>query len=280
MSENLYSTSDSTSSFNQRHWIDEFLSKKGNEYFCDVDEEYITDKFNLTGLPEQVVWFPATIDIITNRLDYKQRVNVQTRESLSASACHLYGLIHARFILSAKGLQKMAEKVRHCSFGCCPRVLCNGSPIIPIGLHDEPGISSVKLYCYLCQDVYNPPKPSSRRPILDGAYWGTTYAHFLIQLYPNLIHVPTHLEMYMPKVFGFALHEQNNLQKKRRWMKSQLHQLHAQPFPTQPSSPTCAMNSPKLSTSTLTNSIQQQQQEEKDEDSDEEVEYSLEPQLN
>ena len=38
----------------------------------------------------------------------------------------LYGLIHARFIVSPKGLVVMREKFLNGMFGVCPRVLCAG----------------------------------------------------------------------------------------------------------------------------------------------------------
>ncbi|KAI7498874.1 hypothetical protein KC357_g26 [Hortaea werneckii] len=35
-------------------YVQEFISSRGNEYFCEIDEDYLTDRFNLTGLNTEV----------------------------------------------------------------------------------------------------------------------------------------------------------------------------------------------------------------------------------
>jgi casein kinase II subunit beta len=52
-----------------KYWIDWFLDSKGNEYFCEVDEEYILDRFNLTGLNLEIQqYYLEALDMITDNL--------------------------------------------------------------------------------------------------------------------------------------------------------------------------------------------------------------------
>lgn len=164
-------------------WISWFLSSKGNEYFCEVDEDFILDRFNLTGLNNEVANYPQALDLITDNLD--DEIQDEMRGSLDVQARLLYGLIHARWIVTARGLQKMLEKYKRADFGRCPRVLCSLQPLLPVGLTDVPYEKSVKLYCGRCEDLYSP--KSSRHGSIDGAYFGTTFPHLLFLVYPNLI---------------------------------------------------------------------------------------------
>jgi casein kinase II subunit beta len=100
-------------------WISWFLGCKGNEYFCEIDEEYITDRFNLTYLNNEVHHYNDALELITDSFGLPVRnvylplvdhnVDTETRESIEKAASHLYGLLHARYILTSRGLQKMVR---------------------------------------------------------------------------------------------------------------------------------------------------------------------------
>ncbi|KAL6155745.1 casein kinase 2 regulatory subunit [Exserohilum turcicum] len=125
------------------------------------------------------------------------------REQIEKSARHLYGLVHARYIVTTRGLAKMLEKFKKSDFGKCPRVMCESQPLLPMGQSDVPNASPVKLYCARCEDLYNP--KSSRHAIIDGAYFGTSFHNILFQVYPAML-PPKSQRRYEPRVFGFKVH--------------------------------------------------------------------------
>lgn len=68
-------------------------------------------------------------------------------------ATDLYGLIHARFLLSPRGLAIMREKYLTGRFGHCPRVMCERQSVIPVGISEDLRQSRVKVFCPRCEDV-------------------------------------------------------------------------------------------------------------------------------
>lgn len=123
---------------------------------------------------------------------------------LEASCRQLYGLIHARYILTQDGLDDMVSKYNDGSFGTCPRVGCNRQTLLPVGLYDEVEVQCVKGFCLRCKDVFH------YEPLfdtVDGAFFGRTFAHLFILEYPVVINHKH--RVYEPAVYGFKLHAES-----------------------------------------------------------------------
>ncbi|KAK8267889.1 hypothetical protein V6Z11_D11G030100 [Gossypium hirsutum] len=180
-------------------WISWFCNLRGNEFFCEVDDDYIQDDFNLCGLSSQVPYYDYALDLI---LDIESSHEEQN-ELVESAAEMLYGLIHARFILTSKGMAAMLDKYKNYDFGRCPRVYCCGQPCLPVGQSDFPRSSTVKIFCPRCEDIYYP--RSKYQGNIDGAYFGTTFPHLFLMTYSHLKPLKAS-QIYVPRVFGFKLH--------------------------------------------------------------------------
>lgn len=74
--------------------------------FCvvQVDVKWIEDKFNMTGLSEIVPHYDQALDLIT---EVELDDDPEFLQEIERSAELLYGLVHARYILTPRGIEAM-----------------------------------------------------------------------------------------------------------------------------------------------------------------------------
>ncbi|KAH7422372.1 hypothetical protein KP509_12G005700 [Ceratopteris richardii] len=160
-------------------WISCFCGLRGNEFFCEVGDEYIQDDFNLSGLSSQVPYYAYALHLILDAespgVDMLTEEHNEMVES-SAECC----------------LNAMLEKYQNMDFGRCARGYCGGQPCPPV------------VYCPKCEDIYYP--TSRYQGNIDGAYFGTTFPHLFLMSYPYMKPAkPT--ASYVPRIFGFKIHK-------------------------------------------------------------------------
>ena len=182
-------------------WIQWFCNLRGNEFFCEVDPEYIIDRFNLIGLDPKIPKYEqALAQILDNEME---EIDDESHQETELAAEILYGLIHARYIMTNKGLAKMKAKFADCEFGTCPRVDCDNFPFLPIGQSDTENESMVKMYCGICEQLYLP--KSSKHHHTDGAYFGTGFPQMFFMVHKGLRLKPDPSKKWVPSLYGFKI---------------------------------------------------------------------------
>lgn len=74
-----------------------------------------------------------------------------------------------------------------------------------IGLSDEVGADTVRIYCPRCTEVYVPPA-GTKGAAVDGAYFGTGLPHMVFMTRPE--YTPLRFnDRYVAKLYGFRVHD-------------------------------------------------------------------------
>ncbi|CAJ0580929.1 unnamed protein product, partial [Mesorhabditis spiculigera] len=173
-------------------WLQSILARKANWWMCEIDMDYIMDPFNAVGIDEQVSLARSGLALLRRR----DRPIDKIADDLAADAINVYGLLHARYILTKDGIRKMMNKNLRREFGCCSKVGCQMEALYPTGLYDEVGRSRVKLYCPRCRELYH----AEANVTLDGAFFGTSFPHNIYFERRDLLR-PTPIHIVLKKPF-------------------------------------------------------------------------------
>mmetsp|Transcript_64243 Transcript_64243/g.147928 ORF Transcript_64243/g.147928 Transcript_64243/m.147928 type:complete len:244 (-) Transcript_64243:174-905(-) len=194
-------------------WIAWFSSLKGHEFLAEVDEEYIRDSFNLYGLRPRVTHYDNALEMILSD-DAPDHSDLEDRhfQEVYRDAVNLYGLIHARYIVSPRGLQVMREKYMKSVFGFCPRVLCDRQHVLPVGVSDDLCVGRVKVYCAKCELQYT---VRSKYADIDGSFFGTSFPHIYMLTYPTQLPLDPP-RPFVPRIFGFKIHRHKGVITRKR----------------------------------------------------------------
>ncbi|CAM9771280.1 unnamed protein product, partial [Laminaria digitata] len=158
------------------------------------------------GRGVEIPYFKEALGVLLGERRISVRVHGDAGRKASivqASAALLYGLIHARFVVSHQGLNVVLKKFSKADFGRCPRQAREQNcAVLPVGETDRPMQNSVKVFCPRCGDLY---LPSAHVRACDGAFWGTTLPHLLLLGWPELRTAPN-TSKYVPRAYGFKVH--------------------------------------------------------------------------
>ncbi|KAG4933250.1 hypothetical protein JHK87_047252 [Glycine soja] len=166
-------------------WISWFCNLRGNEFFCEVDDDFVQDDFNLCGLSSQVPYYDYALDLILDvESSHGDTFTEDQNELIESAAEMLYGLIHARYILTSKGMAAM--------------IIYSFTSTKTMTLADVQEFSALD----------NPAFQLASQMFLDidGAYFGATFPHLFLMTYGNL-KPQKQSQNYVPRVFGFKVHK-------------------------------------------------------------------------
>jgi casein kinase II subunit beta len=195
-------------------WVDYFCSESHGRYFVKIESSYLTDNFNFFGLRGKTRESPQTfryaIEAIRGPYIPPDRRPEDWPPDVEHAAVHLYGLLHARFLLSHNALSQMYEKYVRGEFPRCPRTCCDCQVCLPFGLSEEVGVSVLRMFCPRCKEVYVSDDRISES--IDGAYFGSSWVHLFLQKYERESRAVSRGELKKPKIrlFGFKIEYQKD----------------------------------------------------------------------
>ena len=169
------------------------------KYFVTVDRDFLLDPMNQFTLVKHGTDLQRNIAFIAGGVSgFSTRTSGGTVATYAPGSGKIspyvsYGCMHRLYLLTVVGQARMVELYLSpkCEFPTCPYEMCKGTRMFPIGMSDELKSTGngegVKFYCPRCGEVYNPVDPKDS--MIDGAFFGPSYVHLLLQRYPDLLKI-------------------------------------------------------------------------------------------
>jgi casein kinase II subunit beta len=232
-------------------WVRRYLNARPKDVLLPVPKEYIADGFNLVQLApiverigfqvmgpqaveiaKRLVELPSpqpsypiyrlALQLILNE-DESQEANILRHpliqpQAIQQAAEALYLMVHARFVLSPRGLDALRRILLNSPvFGKCPRIQCDGTMLLPYGASNDFSSNNhpCQRYCPSCGNLWNCWDSKT-----DGCAWGPSLCYLLLmahghELFPRACqrHASAvlstdiiHHHPNNPSIFGFRIH--------------------------------------------------------------------------
>ena len=184
-------------------WIRKHLSTMDHHFYSAVPEKFYLDSLIVSYLNQHFIendmkYFKSCFQVFSGS---SSKIPRGAAKEIQQSVKVMHDIVHGRFVVSEAGLQTVREKHMQGAYGRCPRLHCEEHFLLPLGMHDVPGISQTQCFCPKCRDVYRAPDHVA----IDSVVFGTSLPHLLLDQYPDLC--PTISDTaYVPKLFGFGIH--------------------------------------------------------------------------
>lgn len=182
--------------------------------FVRVSAEYMLQQIDLDLFPIQIRMLIINLERIVKYIqNIKINKGIETDKDISDkketiivnedTAVLVYRHIHKLYIHTSEGMEEVRKLYEKGAFGKCQRAYCDSQYVLPYGEHEEVGKSNLKVYCPCCKDVYEPRNKSL--DLVDGAYFGSSFAHLFELSYPSLFTKPK--QEFIGTLFGFRMHK-------------------------------------------------------------------------
>jgi casein kinase II subunit beta len=175
-------------------WIQWLLKQPGGNLLVQLDLSFIASEAHQPPIKSQFAEgdFKDALSVIMSYRD-------ESKTGIDPHARKLYGLLHAAYLLTPKGAQKMLERHQAGTLPKCSRTLCRGFCCFPCALKTDDRDAPVRLFCPNCTDFYK--CTDMPDPVFPGCYFGAEWIHRLINEHPEI--APNAPDVYEPLVYGF-----------------------------------------------------------------------------